>query len=252
MQILLETVLPYVVIGFLILFFSLHRWLLLPVRLRRAIRIAVRPVVGPMGEEDLQPAMRTFLGRAAPLLVTEGFKPCASVHAPRFGTTMKWTQALFIEPDTGHRASIICFQEDRIYWIRLIFATEHANGAKVLTPSTTLDSSQIDVRGQLQRHREKVQEQCWPDGAKILPSPGDELNWLGSRAAMVAAGMARTAGFAPEPVGEWYVLTWRRAVEIAIKRWQHRRGRRPARQSPPGFAPILSAGKGMPGSDVPS
>jgi hypothetical protein len=193
------------------------RLLYLALIYRGRLKIAVHPALEPTRDEHRQPALREFLGRAAPIFAAEGFSPAQSVHAPRFATFERWTQILFIDRSSGTRASILCMQEDRIYRVTLAFATEFSDGQRIVTASGNVQAVTIDIAQQCRLHRKKIVE-AGAGRIGIAPECGDETAWLSAKAALVAKGIATRNGFHPDPAREWYVPDYGAALRIAWRK----------------------------------
>lgn len=182
---------------------------------RWRVRIAARPILESTREEHVLPFLRSFLAHVAPALVAQGFTPAASVYAARFGTTLRWTQVLFLHRAAGDRASVLCIQEGRFCSVELIFAAEFSGGSTVTTPNRAAALEDIDVHRLYEDHRKRVAETSVPGATRVLPAPGEEHSWLSGKAAAVAASIADRHGFRRDHTGDSYVLKWTTALRLA-------------------------------------
>jgi hypothetical protein len=178
-----------------------------PMDYRRRVRISVSPTILPTTESDVPPAIRAMVARAVPALTALQFRAVANVHAPRFGTTMRWTQVLFIRRDAGDRVSVISLQIGKVLLPSVIFATEFADGHIVRTPyEGPLEAMDLDAL--YRQHQSAVGLASASHAGRLLPPPGDEVPWLCERANLVAASVARRVGFELDPTGQWYIPPW--------------------------------------------
>ena len=209
----------------------------------RRYKIAIHPALRPTVAQDMPPPLHRFIGRVSPVLVANRFVPVASVHAPRFATFLRWTQVLFIDPQTGDRASILCMHDGPTCRVDFAIATEFSSGQRIVTSSVGTRSPEIDVLAQCQAHRRRVIESGNHQGAPLVPTPGDEMAWLAGRAALVAESLAQKARFRRDLGGNWYVPTLRHGMLIA---WRSSKLGRLLRRGRPresvaalgGFAPL--------------
>lgn len=192
-----------------------------PMEYRRRVRISVNPAILPTTDGDVPPAIRAMVARAVAALTALQFSAVANVHAPRFGTTMRWTQVLFLRREAGDRASVMCLQEGKVLFPNVVFATEFSDGHVVRTPyQGPLEA--MDVEALYRQHRSAVEQASASHVGRVLPPPGDEVPWLCGRANLVAAGVARRVGFELDGSGEWYIPPWSIARKRVWHQWRRR------------------------------
>lgn len=234
--------------------------------IRRAEWVAVRPELVPTTADQLSPAAANVLAWSARPLAEEGFEPAASVHAPRFGSSFRWTQVLFVRRDEGTRASILAIAHTTGERAALFFATEFADGHNVRTEERDLPDWPMAspdgpaaaagrVAAVLALHRQRVERAMAnrrraglpPDPGRVVPAAGREGAWLADRAAGMAADVAGELGY--WQAGAFYRPSWPAALGAAAPRvWPFRLVcRRPAAVVPAaaerGFD-VLSAKRG--------
>jgi hypothetical protein len=215
--------------------------LVVAARIRRVSWIAVRPHLERPGAEDLSRGMQLLLSRLAAALRDAGFDPIESVHARDYSGFGAWTQALYVNPATGERASFL----NRSYestngHLQLALATEYPPHDAIVTglPSGPLRADE-DLAPKLtdliHRHRDAVRRACveWQldasDGLPVgvAPSREDAMHWLQQRATIIAEGEAKRLGYRIDRSGQRYVAPWPLVLRVAVKRMLSRKRRRP-------------------------
>jgi hypothetical protein len=213
---------------------------------RRSLWIAANPVMHPVELSELPPAAAAYFDTVRPTLEELGFRVAVVAHAPAFGAGTTWSQVLLLNRPQGDRASIGCFTEASA-GVGLTFATEFAGGPRIVTDSADVPehggagatpgvTDPADrVRGVYGAHRDKVANAAreHPGLEKVLPEDGAELDWVQSKAALVAGDLAK-GRFARDRTGLYYRPTWTYAARCVRDTWPGIPVRRP-RPAPAGF-----------------
>lgn len=239
------------VIGLIVL---LCRFIAEVVWCRRTLRIRTRPVVEE-GQIDLLPGDCTeFTESAARLLAEVGFEIAAHLNMPRYLQSLHVVLVLLVNPTTRDRASILCCIEPTGNLCSLVLVTEFSDGLRIQTSDREVTSQLhsnseehvagfpgVDPRSLFQLHRQHVQRVAPDRTDAMLPLPGTEVDSDIDRHVRVLAEF-----LAPHCVqrGEWFIPTWRTAVQEACSRfWPLRffwRGSQSLLPTFPVIFPVLS------------
>jgi hypothetical protein len=227
--------------------------LLLMIRIRQRSWIAVTPRLERTGTENLSVGMRMFLEQLARPVRDAGFEPTESVHAPGFSGFGGWTQVLYVNRETGERASFLDMPTPNgPRCTNLVLASELPARDPITTGfeagPLTIDANLTSQWPELlARHRAAVlafvaavAENGGSEGLPkgIVPAPEEALTWLQERAARVAEADAMSLGYRKNRQGDRYYATWLMCFEAAIREPLIRRRHRPPR----GFDVVSSHG----------
>ena len=221
---------------------------------RKVSWIAARPQLEPASVDRMPEGIRQTVAQVAPSLAVLGFRIVENVQAPRFSTYTLWSQVLFLNRETGERASVIGMKEFQSEAVSFAFATEFSSGARIVTEWTNnvlakkavanpplADPNPLEVPGLYARHRERVAEAIARRPAMaatseilrgVLPGHGEELDWRRARAGLVAANTAGKLGYRIDANGDYFRPSRARAVRLALKK-------RTPRTRPSGFDVVL-------------
>jgi hypothetical protein len=213
--------------------------------------IAVSPNMTPITLPQLPSGFIQFFDAVRPILEEAGFRIAVVAQAPAFGAGMVWWQVLMLDRATGERAAVTCLtKEHEAPAFDVALVIDCADGRRAASSLSelfkgvaqqdrvNLAAAAGQVRDLVARQRDRAmplrtEGSCTP----VMPAEGQELKWVESRVALIAAAMAQ-GRFERDASGEFYRPTRRYAMRLVIGGF---RLTRPLRQRAPvpGF-PVLT------------
>jgi hypothetical protein len=204
--------------------------------IRRRKWVAPTPDVIPVTDDVLSPIMRILTTQLAPRLTDAGFQRVAGLHAPGFSGSGAWTQILYLNRESGERASFMQSATQGDNTANLFMATELESLNTVVTglpPGPVMHGE--DVSGLLPdllvRHRQRVAEavgrdSIGPPPRGLLPEPGREFEWLTQRVEVAARVAAEASNYRFDPRRGVFALSWPAVLRLAFRRRRNPMGSR--------------------------
>jgi hypothetical protein len=197
--------------------------------IRRREWVAPTPHVVPVTDDMLSPIMRILITQLGPRLADVGFQRVGALHAAGFSGSGAWTQILYVNRETGERASFMQSARDGDNTANLVMATELESVNTVITglpPGPVMVGE--DVSGLfpelLVRHRQRLAEAVGHDDSMgprprgLLPEPGREFEWLTQRVELAARGAANASNYRFDPRRGVFTLSWPAVLRLAFRR----------------------------------
>lgn len=198
--------------------------------------VAPTPRVVPVTDDMLSPIMRILTTQLGPRLADAGFQRVAGLHAAGFCGSGAWTQILYLNRETGERASFMQSARDGDNTANLVMVTELESVNTVITglpPGPVMEGE--DVSGLfpelLVRHRQRLGEAIGHDSIEppprgLLPEPGREFEWLTQRVELAARSAANDSNYRFDPRRGVFMLSWPAVLRLAFRRRQTSTGPR--------------------------
>ncbi len=202
------------------------------IRIHGTHRLSAQPTFVPTTLENLPITFRPKLGDLIYRIQNLGFVVVANVTTREPSAPQQVTQCMLVHYAAGARAAIFCMIIRNKYRATIHFVNEYSDGTEIRTNNSGLISAVKPRAGHYQesmprgtmleelyaRHEARVIEYAPVGATAILPTPGQELEFITQRHAESRAQSMPRNGLVLDSDSQQYRPTWKLSLIMAAER----------------------------------